>query len=107
MEHNISEASEHYTLAADEGEAIWFTGTLGTIKASGTGSFDGADAQVLHQMPSVGHRPYGLVRIGHDELAGGKGIDRALPGRAGVGPRGAAPPEANEYQRQHRSRSPW
>ena len=35
MEHNISEASEHYTLAADEGEAIWFIGTLATIKASG------------------------------------------------------------------------
>ncbi len=35
MEHNISEASEHYTLAADEGEAIWFLGTLATIKASG------------------------------------------------------------------------
>jgi quercetin dioxygenase-like cupin family protein len=31
----MSSASEHYTLAANEGEAIWFTGTLGTIKASG------------------------------------------------------------------------
>ena len=28
--------SEHYTLAANEGEAIWFIGSLATIKASGT-----------------------------------------------------------------------
>jgi quercetin dioxygenase-like cupin family protein len=27
--------SEHYALAANEGEAIWFIGTLATIKASG------------------------------------------------------------------------
>jgi len=31
----MSNASTHYTLAADEGEAVWFTGTLATIKASG------------------------------------------------------------------------
>ena len=31
----MSNTSEHYTLAADEGEAIWFIGSLGTIKASG------------------------------------------------------------------------
>jgi quercetin dioxygenase-like cupin family protein len=31
----MSGASEHYTLAAHEGEAMWFTGTLATIKASG------------------------------------------------------------------------
>lgn len=32
----MSLASEHYTLAADEAEAIWFIGTLATIKAAGT-----------------------------------------------------------------------
>ena len=31
----MSNVSEHYTLAANEGEAIWFIGSLGTIKASG------------------------------------------------------------------------
>ena len=32
----MSPASEHYALAASEAEAIWFVGTLATIKASGT-----------------------------------------------------------------------
>src|SRR5262245_54769110 len=31
----MSANSQHYTLAANEGEAIWFIGTLATIKASG------------------------------------------------------------------------
>ncbi len=31
----MTPASEHYTLAADEAEAIWFIGTLATIKAAG------------------------------------------------------------------------
>ena len=31
----MSFASEHYALAANDGEAIWFIGTLATIKASG------------------------------------------------------------------------
>jgi quercetin dioxygenase-like cupin family protein len=31
----MPDGSEHYTLSAGEGEAIWFIGTLATIKASG------------------------------------------------------------------------
>jgi hypothetical protein len=31
----MSQQSEHYTLTANEGEAIWFSGGLATIKASG------------------------------------------------------------------------
>jgi quercetin dioxygenase-like cupin family protein len=30
----MSEPSQYYTLAANEGEAVWFIGTLATIKAS-------------------------------------------------------------------------
>ncbi len=32
----MSRTTEHYTLAANEAEAIWFLGTLATIKAAGT-----------------------------------------------------------------------
>ena len=32
----MSHASEHYTLAANEAESIWFLGTLATIHAAGT-----------------------------------------------------------------------
>ena len=31
---NVSNGSKHYVMAASAGEAIWFTGTLATIKAS-------------------------------------------------------------------------
>ncbi|CAA9238094.1 MAG: hypothetical protein AVDCRST_MAG93-1191 [uncultured Chloroflexia bacterium] len=33
-EHTMAPVSEHYALADDEAEAIWFIGTLATIKAS-------------------------------------------------------------------------
>ena len=32
----MSFASDHYALAADDAAAIWFIGTLATIKGSGT-----------------------------------------------------------------------
>jgi quercetin dioxygenase-like cupin family protein len=34
-EYTMPVASEHYTLAANEGQAMWFIGTLATIKAAG------------------------------------------------------------------------
>ena len=33
--HDMSATSEHYVLAEDEAEAIWFLGTLATVKAAG------------------------------------------------------------------------